>query len=82
MDALAFADELMGHQDPVILARGVRVLGTLGDPRTIGLLVRFSQSSDFELRAAAIGALEAIQARAETRGLQSPSATSAHATPP
>lgn len=62
MDAIAFADELMGNLDPAVLAEGARVLGELGDERVLGLLAQLARSEDRELEAAAIGAIEQIEA--------------------
>ena len=75
----AFIDELMGHDDPLVLRGGARVVGALGDARALGLLGVWVEADDPGLRAAAaeaLGALGTIEARrALLRTLADPNET-------
>lgn len=53
-------DWLMGRQRPAEIAAGLRVLGKIGDPETVGLLQQFAASRDPGLRLEAVRALAAI----------------------
>jgi HEAT repeat protein len=68
---LAFIDELMGYNDVQILCGGAEVLGTIGDPRSIGLLNVWLHAKMPPLRVAAaraLGAIETLEAKEALMG--------------